>query len=342
MPTIGVDLSTSGVKGVVIDARPNGLELLRHVDIRFPSSAFTEGDIADREAVKAALREMRLKMGTSIANVSLPESKSYLFETSVSGASKKEELMVAVEQRIDQYVPLPPTETVFDIVPLTLQKEGMQVAGVGYARRIIEEVLGVCEESGLTMRALESETFSMVRALLPFGDTSTVLVIDIGKTTTKLTIVSRGVPRFATTIGIGGHALTLSVQKHFGVTEAEARRVKLLHGIIPGEGNADYLAAMLSTVAAIRDEITRRLDYWQAHAVLSGGHEPVTRAIVVGGNASVRGLSEYLEGSLRIPVTTGNVFINFASPDAWLPPIDYTQSLVYATAIGLALREYVH
>jgi Tfp pilus assembly PilM family ATPase len=98
---------------------------------------------------------------------------------------------------------------------------------------------------------------------------------------------------------------------------------------------------MLSTASAIRDEIVRRLEYWQAHAVLSGGHDPVSRAIIVGGNASVRGLAEYLEGSLKIPVATGNVFTNFAPTDTWLPPIDYTQSLVYSTAIGLALREYV-
>jgi type IV pilus assembly protein PilM len=204
----------------------------------------------------------------------------------------------------------------------------------------VEEILSVCDEAGLRVRALESETFAAARALCPFGDTTSVLIIDIGKTTTKLTIATRGVPRFATTVGIGGQSLTLAVQKHFGVTETEARRVKLAHGIVPGEGNEDYLAAMLSTASAIRDEIARRLDYWQAHAVLSGGHEPVTRALIVGGNASIRGLAEYLEGSLRIPVTTGDVFVNFASRDDWFPPLDYTQSLVFSTAIGLALRDY--
>jgi len=339
MPTIGIDLSTSGVKGVVVERRRQGLELTRFADLRFHSSAFAEGDMADRDIVVKTLRELRATLGANVANLSLPESKSYLFETHAAGTTK-DELKIAIEQQVDQYVPLPPAETTFDIVPVAHDAEGTLVAGVGYARRIVDEMLGVCDESGVTVRALESETFAVARALIPFGDTSTVLIIDIGKTTTKLGIVARGVPRFATTIGIGGHSLTLSVQKHFGVTEAEARRVKLLHGIVPGEGNEDYLAAMLSTASAIRDEISRRLEYWQAHAVLSGGHEPVARAIMVGGNASVRGLPEYLEGSLGIPVATGNVFVNFASPDAWLPPVDFTQSLVYGTAIGLALREY--
>ncbi|MEK7179714.1 MAG: pilus assembly protein PilM, partial [Patescibacteria group bacterium] len=147
------------------------------------------------------------------------------------------------------------------------------------------------------------------------------------------------IPRFATTIGIGGHALTLAVQKHFGVTEAEARKIKAERGIVPAPGNEDYLAAMLSTVSAIRDEISTRLDYWQEKAKTSATQTPVTHAILVGGNASVRGFPEYLEGALKIPVVAGDVFTNLASRDTWIPTLDYTESLAYATAIGLALRD---
>ncbi|MDE1925492.1 MAG: pilus assembly protein PilM, partial [Patescibacteria group bacterium] len=213
------------------------------------------------------------------------------------------------------------------------------VAGVGFARRVVDDTLSVFDEAGISIRALEDEPFAMARALLPVGDDSTVLIIDVGKTTTKITIVAKRVPRFATTIDIGGHALTLAVQKHFGVTEAEARKVKAERGIVPAAGNDDYLTAMLSTVSAIRDEISTRLNYWQEKAALSSAHEPVSRAILAGGNAAMRGLAEYLESSLKIPVSVGDVFTNLASRDTWIPELDYTESLAYATAIGLALRD---
>ena len=58
---------------------------------------------------------------------------------------------------------------------------------------------------------------------------------------------------------------------------------------------------MLSTVSAIRDEISTRLDYWQEKAKTSATQTPVTHAILVGGNASVRGFPEYLEGALKFP-----------------------------------------
>ncbi len=340
-PLSGIDLSTSGVKAVRLAENAHGFVLAKYAEARLPVGAFTDGEIMDRNAVAAALAAAAKEAGISSGNAALPESKSYLFETAVPGM-KKQEWRTAIEQRIDELIPLPPQETSFDVVGTGQDGAGNTlVAGIGFARRIVASTLDAFDAAGVEVRALEGETFAMARALLPHGDESTALIIDVGKTTTKMAIVARRIPRFATTISIGGHALTLAVQKHFGVTESEARKVKAERGIVHAPGNDDYLAAMLSTVSAIRDEILTRLDYWQGKAAFQGSHERVSHAILAGGNASVRGLPEYLEGSLKIPVTTGDVFTNLASRNVWIPSLDYTESLAYATAIGLALRDCV-
>ncbi len=338
-PFSGIDLSTSGAKAVRLHEGMHGLTLAGYAEARFPSGAYVDGEIVDRTAVVRVLSVVAKTAGISSANVALPESKSYLFEATVSG-TRTTEWRTAVEQRLDELVPLPPAETVFDIVPVGQGERGdTLVAGIGFARRIVDETLSVFDEAHIRVRALEGETFASARALLPHGDESTALIIDVGRSTTKISIVANRIPRFATTIGIGGHALTLAVQKHFGVTEAEARRIKEERGIVSAPGNEDYLAAMLSTVSVIRDEISRRLEYWQEKMTLSGAHTPVSHAILVGGNASVRGFPEYLEGTLRVPVVAGDVFTNLASRDTQLPSLDYTESLAYAAVIGLALRD---
>lgn len=338
-PLSGIDLSTSGVKAVRLASSSRGLILASYSEAFLPTGAFTDGDIIDHTAVVTALTAAAQSAKVFVTNAALPESKSYLFETAVAG-TKKIEWRTAIEQHLDELVPLPPPETTFDIVAVGQDKQGdTNVAGIGFARRVVDETLSAFDQADIGVRALEGEPSAMARALLPRGDTSTALIIDVGKTTTKLVIVSHRIPLFATTIAIGGHALTLAVQKHFGVTEEEARKVKAERGIVPAPGNEDYLAAMLSTVSAIRDEIVRRLEYWQEKATVAGTHEPVSHAILAGGNASVRGLPEYLEGSLKIPVTAGDVFTNLASRDVWIPELDYTESLAYATAIGLALRD---
>jgi len=335
----GIDLSTSGTKAVRISNGPHGLTLASYAEASFPDGALTNGEIIDRASVIKGLKSVATATKISAARVALSESKSYLFEASVPGV-EKEQWITAVEQRLDELVPLPPQLTAFDVIKVGEKdtKEAL-VVGIGFARRIIDETLSVFDEAGVRVQALEGENFAMARALLSVGDKSTVLIIDIGKSTTKVCIVSKCVPRFATTINIGGNELTLAVQKYFGVTEAEARRVKTEKGIVPSLGNEEYIAAMLSTVSAIRDEISTRFEYWQSKAAAGSAQEPITQVILIGGNASIRGLTEYLESALRIPVVTGDVFTNFASREKWLPSIEYSESLSYATAIGLALYD---
>lgn len=338
LPTAGVDVSASGVKVAVLSEKLHGIELIGYGEARLPLGAVSGGEMTDRKVIVDAVKALAKKHRIKFANLALSESRSYLFEASASGRDARA-WKTSVEQRLDEYVPLPPQEVAFDIVPTGVPGDATPVVGVGYAHRVIDESLSVFEEAGVVVRAIENEMFSMPRALLPKGDQETVLIIDIGKTTTKLAIVSKRIPHFATTLDIGGHALTLAVQKHFGVTEEEAKRVKAEHGLVSMEADGGYLEAMLSTVSAIREEIVRRLEYWQSRA-RQEGREPVTRAILVGGNATVRGLPEYLETSLRVPVELGDVFRNLAPRDAWLPPLDYLESLAYATAIGLALRDH--
>lgn len=339
-PLSGIDISTSGVKGVRLAEGPHGLVLAKYVEEWLPAGAFVDGEIVDSSVVAEKLIAVAKAADIFAANVALPESRSFIFESLVQG-STPEEWRIGVEQHLDELVPLPPNETVFDMVKIgSDEHNNTRVAGVGFARRIVDETLAIFDETHIEVRALEEEAFAMARALLPIGDESTVLLIDIGKTTTKLAVATKRVPRFSTTIGIGGHAFTLAVQKYFGVTEEEARKVKVERGITPSKGNEEYLAAMLSTASAIRDELSHRLDYWQEKASLEHLHEPVSHAILYGGNASIKGLPEYFEGMFKIPVVSGDVFTNFASRDVWIPALPYTESLAYATAIGLALYDH--
>ncbi len=339
MPTAGIDISASAIKAVLVSEHPHGLELDYFVSKPLPGGTVSKGQITDPATVARLLSEIARTHKIQRANVSLPELRGYLFEADVE-THEPREWCAAVEQHLDEYIPLPPAEVSFDVVPLATQGDKTHLIGVGYAKRVVQEQLAVFDEAHIDTRAFESEIFALPRALLPWGSTETVLIIDIGKSSTKLLFVSNFLPRLATTLDIGGHSLTLAVQKYFGVTEEEAKQVKAERGLIVGTGSDEYVAAMLSSVSVIREEILRRLDYWESRKASTALYEPVTRAILIGGNANVRGLPEYLESALKIPVETGDVFTNFTSRTNWLPPIDFNESLMYATAIGLALRRY--
>jgi type IV pilus assembly protein PilM len=343
LPAAGIDISTSGIKAAVLAERVHGLELVKFAEELLPAGAVVGGEIAEPGAVTAAIQTIVKKNHIKFANIALSESRSYLFEAALDGnhehASSKE-LRTLMEPHLDEYVPLPPADVAFDVARIATTESSTTVVGVGYARRVIDESLATLDDVGITTRAIESETFSIARALMPRDSKETVLIIDIGKTTTKLMVVTGQTPRFATTLDIGGDSLTQAVMKHFGVSEEEAKKVKAEKGLVSENGKDEYMSSMLLTVSAIREEITRRLEYWQGRAKEGTAHEPVTRIILTGGNATVRGLPEYLETAIKLPVALGDVFTNLASRDHWLPPLDYMESLAYATAIGLALRDF--
>ncbi|HEX8946621.1 MAG TPA: pilus assembly protein PilM [Candidatus Paceibacterota bacterium] len=339
LPTAGIEISTSSIKAVLLAERTHGIEATSFDEIMLPDGAVVRSEVVDPKVISDIVRKLAKERGIKAAHVALPESKAYLFEARVSGKNQ-EEWYMAVEQHIDEYVPLPPGEVAFDIAPLHTSGQETLVVGVGYARRVIESTLRILDEVHIEPRSMESETFAGMRALLPPGTSETVMVVDIGRSTTKIIIAERRLPRFATTLDVGGHALTLAVQKYFGVQEKEAHRVKMEHGIVSSGGNDEYLAAMLLSASVIRDEVKRRLDYWQARATNEKDCQPISHVLLVGGNATVRGLPEYFSSSFNVPVMLGDVLTNLASRDVWLPSVDYAQSFAYATTIGLALRDF--
>lgn len=345
MPAAGIDISTSGIKVAKLKERLDGIELVDYGEQLLELGAIVGGEISDQVAVSAAIKQLAHKHHITFANIAVSESRSYLFESVLEGdhrASDSATLHALAEQHIDEYVPLPPADVAFDLMLVNATETTGTLAGVGYARRVIDEALATLDASGVMTRAVESEIFSMARALMPRGGNETVLIIDIGKTTTKLIVVTGQVPRFATTLEIGGHALTQAVMKHFNISEDEAKKVKAEKGLLNGDEKDEYVATMLITVSAIREEIIRRLEYWQERAETGTAHQPITRVLLTGGNASLRGLPEYLENAIKLPVALGDVFTNLASRENWLPTVPYMESLAYATAIGLALREFEH
>jgi Tfp pilus assembly PilM family ATPase len=70
----------------------------------------------------------------------------------------------------------------------------------------------------------------------------------------------------------------------------------------------------------------------------SAGATDVSRVILVGGNANMAGLAEYLEAALEVEVVIGNVWTNVFSFQEHIPTMHHRESLEFATSIGLALR----
>ncbi|MBI3573567.1 pilus assembly protein PilM [Candidatus Kaiserbacteria bacterium] len=94
-------------------------------------------------------------------------------------------------------------------------------------------------------------------------------------------------------------------------------------------------------VDTLAPTLKKHLADWKTSSPSGISHIPVEKIIFCGSGANLRGFAERLEGSVGVPVSMANVWGNAVSLDSYIPPMPFPMSLEYATAIGLAERNFI-
>lgn len=337
MLSAGVDISQGSVKSVLLNQHGDSVTLKSFGEVPLAEGIIVGGDIEQEDKLVEVLRSLRLRNGIRYACASLPEKKAYIYQTLVPRDSKN--LKSGVEFDFEAHVPLPPKEALFDFEPARRIEAGTVVSVTAYAKRIVQKYQSVFERAGITLRSLEVESQGLARAVIGASEKAkTVLMIDFGKYTSRIAIVQYGVVAFTATVDVGGDAMTQAVMKRMNVPEPEAEQIKNEKGFLMSPANKDLVEALMSTVSVVKDEVVKHMSYWNNPSSDDVPRKPIESAIICGGNANLRGFPEYLEGFLNVPVSIANVWGNAFSFDTYVPPMQFSDSLEYATAIGLSLR----
>src|SRR3989344_2810433 len=102
----GIEISDRRIKYLAL---AEGRFVLSWGEVKLPPGVVEQGDIKDEAALVQALERVRQKAHFSLAHVSLPEQKGYLFELSLPRAAL-EDLADAVALALPGYLPLPPAD----------------------------------------------------------------------------------------------------------------------------------------------------------------------------------------------------------------------------------------
>lgn len=337
LPAAGIDISDSAVRCVAFKDAFFGREVKTFIETPLAPGAVVEGDIENKALVTDVLRSFRLRHGIRYSIVALPERKAYLYQTIVPAGVI--DLRSGIEFDFEAHVPLPPSEVVFDFESVRTTANGTVVAVTAYAKRMVNEYMSVCSDAGIMLRALEVESQALARAVLSSEDRKkTVMLVDLGKKTTRIAIADTGAVSFTATLDVGGSAFTEALVKRFTISEAEAENMKAEHGFIMASDNAEIVETLMITASVLKDEVAQHVSYWNGPSADDIPRRPVEKIILVGGSANLIGFPEYLGGFLGVPVVVGNVWMNAFSLDTYVPPARFAESLEYATASGLALR----
>lgn len=248
-----------------------------------------------------------------------------------------------LEFRLEENVPLSPRDAFFDydVVEDDLRAGVSRVLVTAYARDTVMNYYEACTKAGVTPLAFEVEAQAIARATLPRKDKGTYMIVDFGKTRTGVGIVHRGALMYTSTIDIGGTELSNALRHQLGDTpEQELTKIKNTQGLVRGVNDSAVYDALITTMSAIKDEIATRIQYWNTRDV-EREERQIEGIILCGGSANLKGLPGYFTETLGIQTRRAEVWTNAFDINEIVPPIGRRYSYGYATAIGLALTDFV-
>ncbi|MBU1015177.1 type IV pilus assembly protein PilM [Patescibacteria group bacterium] len=344
--TFGLDLSDYSMKVAQLERSKGEFSLRSFGEFPLPNGAIERGEIKKPEELAARIIESLLKVqgkqiSTPYVVASLPEEQAFLQVIQLP-RMKLEEVRDAVNFEAENYIPYEIDTVYLDyevINPLRGPLDHLDILLAALPRDTVDPYLTVLEKAGLVPRALEIESLAVSRAVVKEGISLTpLLIMDMGKTKTRLNVFAGSSLQFTTSLPISGDQMTDAIAKTLEIPEKRAEDLKHHQG----KEAKRVFEALIPTLTDLAEQVKKYMDYYASHAAhqhMEGTRMQIQKMLLCGGGASLQGLREFLASQLKVEVELGNPWLNILSfPVRRTPPLSYLDSLPYTTALGLALR----
>ena len=348
----GLDISDLSLKFLMLRKKRKIFSVVSFGEAEIEPGIIEQGEIKDEEKLAKIVKEATKKVKTKYVVASLPEEKAFLQVIKMPMISE-EELKSAILFEAENYIPLSVNEVYLDcevVPPVYNHLKHLDVLLAAIPKKTVDPYLRVLKNANLKPIAFEIESLAIARALIKSQTTQyPVLIIDLGATRTSFIIFAGKSVRFTSSIPVSGIHFTELIAKNLKISFEEAEKLKIKQGL--GERLKIKLGEKLTfekirgkifeiLIPALVDlvqQIKKYIDYYHTHAYLSGlppNGKKIKKIILSGGGANLKGLKEFLELELKIPVEIGNPWVNIGE----VKNFPKEKSLGFTTAIGLALR----
>ena len=359
----GLDISDLSLKIIKLEKKGKKFTLASFGEEKINPGIIKGGEIRDEEQlskiIKEALTKVKgQKLKTKYVVASLPEEKAFLQVIQMPRLSE-EDLKSAVIYEAENYIPLPIDQVYLDsqiVLPVYNHLDHFDVLLAALPKKTVDPYLSCLKKAGLQPLVLEIESSAIARALIKNGVTNyPVLLIDLGATRTSFIVFSGTSLRFTSSIPVSSGNFTEIISKNLGTNLEEAEELKIKYGLeekiqlkIKDEKTlrtvkkGKVFEALIPALVDLTQQIKKHLEYYQTHAAhehLPPNGKGVSKILLCGGGANLKGLCQLLSLELKLPVELGNPWINIL-PEGQrkVPGLPFEESLRYTTALGLTLR----
>lgn len=337
-PVYGLDISDKSIKYIMLAKHKDKVILREFGQKIIPDGLIESGDIKKKEGLTDFLKNFRKELNNDYIAVILPEEKAYISKITIP-VMKKSEIRKSLEIQLEENIPLSASEAIFDY-DINRDKDHYDVNLIAFSDKVVNDYRDVFFDAGFKPVSFEMEAHAISRALTPLsGDLGVKMIIDFGKTHTSFIVTADNKVMFSSTIKVSGKDIDTAISTLLSVDLKTAEDIKKEKGFAKTKENEKVYNAILPVVSAIKEEIDRIFIFWLNRAEENGEkRKKMDKIILSGGDSNLIGLPEFLSYELKVPVEIANPWINILSFDEEIPSITFRESLIYSTALGLALR----
>ena len=342
MPVLCVDISDKSLKFIELERKKGKVLVRRFGGYSLSDGIIERGEIKQKDKLVDLLKMVKKKIKTTLVSVSLPEEKAFLSAVNFPQMTK-DKIKEALSFQLEEYVPIPSTEAVFDFdvlnnPSLENKQDFLRINLTAFSRIFVESYGDVFVEAGFIPISFEMEVNSFIRAVVPEKEIDNIMVIDFGRTRTAFAVVSGGKMQFATTVSIAGEEIEKAFILHLKTDKTQIESAKREIGMVKNKGNKELFEALKVVILVIKNETIKQIAYWLSHHEGNQKDAKITKIILCGGESTLSGLPEFLSYELKTKVELGNPWVNIFSFEKDIPSMDRRDSLAYSTAIGLAIK----
>jgi len=335
---LGIDIGNDSIKIVELKKEKDKVRLVTYGFSENVNIGKTTWQDSVTNTAKIIQKIIKSSGMTSISAVaSLPTFSVFSSVLNLSNVTKKD-IASAVHWEAKKVIPLPLDEMILDwkiIKDAESDESGeTKVLLTGAPQTLVKKYIEIFKKSQVNLLSLETETFSLVRSLIGH-DKSTILLLEIGASTTDVTIVDKGIPMLNRSIDVAGNSITKAIAKNLNVDLDQAEQFKYDMGITSLDSLDEGVPKIISeSISPIVNEIKYAINLFRG----KNGDKEIEKIILSGGSAFLPNLTMYLSKVLDMKVIVGNPWEAVSYPVDLQPLLNEIGPRM-SVAIGLALRE---
>ncbi|PIR58044.1 MAG: hypothetical protein COU71_00645 [Parcubacteria group bacterium CG10_big_fil_rev_8_21_14_0_10_38_31] len=335
----GLDISDRSIKYVMLGRHKGEIVLKEFGQRMIPGGLIEIGDIKKKDELTRFLKDFRKELHSDHIAVILPEEKAYISKVTIP-LMKKSDVRRSLDLQLEENIPLSASETIFDY-DISKDKNHYDINIIAFSDKVVNDYRDVFSGAGFNPVSFEMEAHALTRALTPIGkiDDEVKMIIDFGRTHTSFIVTVGNMVMFSSTIRVSGIDIDSAIAGAIAVDLSKAEEVKKEKGFAKTKENEKVYDAILPIISTIKEEVDRIFAFWLNREEEHGEkRKKISKIILSGGDSNLIGLPEFISYELKIPVEVANPWINILSFDEKIPSITFRESLIYSTALGLALR----